>query len=64
MLVNVPVTSYTRLLDFSENGYPSTFFNVSIHVVSTLYKRKYIALITKVFNTFYSASFENMKTLR
>ena len=40
MLVNVPVTSYKRLLDFSENGYPSTFFNVSIHVVSTLYKRK------------------------
>ena len=40
ILVNVPVTSYKRLLDFSENGYPSALFNVSIHVVSTLYKRK------------------------
>ena len=40
ILDNVPVTSYKRLLDFSENGYQSTFFNGSIHVVSTLYKRK------------------------
>ena len=60
ILINVPVTSYTRLLDFSEYFIQSRLENVSKRVVTTIYKRNEIALLWNVFNAFCSVRYENV----
>ena len=45
ILINVSVTSYKRLLDFSEYFIQSRLENVSKRVVTTIYKRNEIALL-------------------